>query len=169
MATQRKYKKDELYKWFVGKARTAEGFRRKMFKAQDRARDTTVIGRMFFFKYDPKWKAILPIYDKYPLVFPIERYSNGFLGLNIHYLSYPERLHLINLLSAYTNNIRLTPKTRLRLSYGVLKASKVLNTAARPCIKRYLFNHVRSQFVEIQTHEWDKAAELPLELFVYKK
>jgi hypothetical protein len=36
---------------------------------------------------------------------------------------------------------------------------------ATPCIKRYLFAHVQSRFVEITADEWDIAALLPLENF----
>lgn len=169
MAATKKYSQKELQVWFEGKARTAAGYRRKMFSNVQRTRDNTVIGRMFFFKYDAKWKAILPMWDKYPLVFPIERYSDGFLGLNLHYLDYPHRLYLLGMLSGYANNKNLTPSTRLKLSYSVLQQSKALSNTARPCIKRYLFSHVRSKFVEITPDEWDRALQLPLELFVYKK
>ena len=41
------------------------------------------------FVYDPKYKKTLPYYDTFPLVLPLERYSDGFLGLNFHYLPIP--------------------------------------------------------------------------------
>lgn len=165
----RKYSNDELAKWFTSKAKTAAGWRQAILKEADRTRDNTVIGRMFFFKYDAKWKDILPVWDKYPLVFPIEKYSDGFLGLNVHYLTHPERIYLLGMLSKFRSSKNLTATSRLRLSYDVLQQSKSLATASKPCIKRYLFNHVRSKFIEITPDEWDKAIELPLELFVYKK
>ena len=133
------------------------------------SKDTAVIGRMFFFKYDPKWKDILPIYDKFPMVFPIEQYSDGFLGLNLHYLAYGQRLHLIQLLTQFASNKKLTPTTKLKLSYDLLQSTKTLNNLARPCIKRYLFSHVRSRFIEILPSEWQMAAALPVEMFVTKK
>jgi hypothetical protein len=37
---------------------------------------------------------------------------------------------------------------------------------ATPCIKRYLFNHVESRFLEITADKWDIAALLPFEHFV---
>jgi hypothetical protein len=39
----------------------------------------------------------------------------------------------------------------------------------RPCIKRYLFAHVRSPFIEVTADEWDKAAQLTVENFVYNQ
>jgi len=166
---EKKYSKTELENWFVGKARTAAGYRRNILSNAERSRDATIIGRMYFFAYDAKLKKILPVWDRYPLVFPIERYSDGFLGLNLHYLSGPQRTDLIGMLSSYASNKNLTPSTRLRLSYDTLQRSRLLANASRPCVKRYLFEHVRSKFIEIIPDEWDMAAQLPIELFVYKK
>lgn len=165
----KQYSNTELSDWFTEKARTAAGMRRNILENQDRSRDGTVIGRMYFFAYDAKWKSVLPVWDKYPLVFPIERYSDGFLGLNIHYLTKPQRTRIIGLLSEYASNERLTARTRLQISYDILSGARNLNSLSRPCIKRYLFEHVRSKFIEIQPNEWDRAAQLPIELFVYKK
>ena len=82
MATKEEESKD----WFIGKARSAQGYRKNIINNQERSRDGTVMGKMYFFYYDPKGKKTLATYDRFPLVFPIERYSDGFLGLNLHYL-----------------------------------------------------------------------------------
>lgn len=155
--------------WFSSKIKSANGYRNAIVKSTDRSRSTTVIGKMYFFYYDPKTKDKLPVYDRFPLVFPIERYSDGFLGLNLHYLSGGERSALLNRLLEYKNNTRLTETTRLRLSYDLLSSAKRLASTARPTIKRYLFNHVRSNFIEVPATEWEMAIQLPVELFVTKK
>ena len=146
------------------------GFRRNILAADNdkRARDNTVIGKMYFFKYDAKWKATLPIWDKFPLVLPIERYKNGFLGLNLHYLRYEERAILLGRLFQYRTNNKLDATTRLRLSYDLINQTRRLGIA-RPCIKRYLWSHVRSKFIEIVPQEWPMAIELPVEMWVLKK
>ena len=59
--------------------------------------------------------------------------------------------------------------TRLKLSYDLLEGSKKLNSLARPCVKRYLFNHCRSQFIEIYIDEFDKAIQLPVEDWVFNR
>ena len=46
----------------------------------------TNVGKMYMFFYDAKYKDTLPFFDIFPLVFPIEFYSEGFLGINLHYL-----------------------------------------------------------------------------------
>lgn len=164
-----KYTNQQLADWFTGKAKDAAGIRRAIVNTDSRAEDNTVIGKLYFFKYDPKWKAILPIYDKFPMVFPIERYIDGFLGLNLHYLNTAERMYLLGMLTRFATNMNLTPGTRLKLSYDVLQSSKTLSTEARPCIKRYLFGHVRSKFIQVLPEEWEKACQLPVELFVTNK
>jgi hypothetical protein len=164
-----KYKPKEIKDWFIGKARTAAGYRKKIIGNSMRSRSDPAIGKMFFFYYDPKHKETLPMYDKFPMVFPIQEYNDGFLGLNLHYLSVDERRAIIGKLSEFANNKRFDATTRLRLSYDLLQSSKRLSTLARPCIKRYLFSHVRSMFIEITADEWDKVIELPVEMFVYNR
>lgn len=161
-------KQKEAAEWFYGKARTAAGYRKNIVNNHERGRDSTVIGKMYFFVYDPKLKQKLPVYDKFPLVFPIERYSDGFLGLNLHYLSAEERKALLGKLDDFKTNKRYDEMTRLRLSYDLLASTKKLASLARPCVKRYLFSHVRSKFVEVVSGEWEQAINLPVEFFVYK-
>lgn len=161
-----KYTKNEVQTWFMGKASSAAGYRNKIMSNQNRKRDNTVLGKMYFFWYDPKHKDKLPIYDRFPLVFPIERYPDGFLGLNMHYLSFAERSALLNALMKHRSNSKMDQTTRLRVTYDILSSTKRLANASRPCIKRYLYTQVRSQFVEITADEWDKALELPVAVWV---
>jgi len=161
-----KYNQNQIQTWFTGKATTAAGYRNKIMSNQDRKKDHAVIGKMYFFWYDPKHKNKLPIYDRFPLVFPIERYSDGFLGLNMHYLSFGERKYLLDQLMQFRSNSKMDETTRLRMTYDLLARSKKIASASRPCIKRYLFTQVRSSFVEITADEWDKALELPVAVWV---
>lgn len=156
----------EVNDWFIGKARSAAGYRRNIVNNQERTRGHTVIGKMYFFYYDPKHKKTLPMYDRFPLVFPIERYSDGFLGINLHYLSMSERSYILSKLQTYRSNNKMNETTKLRLSYDLLQSTRSLATATRPCLKRYLFAHVRSPFIEVTADEWDKAAQLPVAVWV---
>lgn len=162
-------KKQESVDWFIGKARTASGYRRNITEKHDRARTFADIGKMYFFYYDPKLKDKLPVYDKFPLVIPIERYADGFLGLNLHYLSTNERSAFLNYLMKYVTNKKMNENTKFDVSYDLLAFSRRLSSYTRPCVKRYLYDHVRSQFTEIVPNEWQKAIELPVDFFVYKR
>jgi hypothetical protein len=161
-------KQKEAVDWFIGRARSASGYRDNIFNKTDRMRNTPTIGKMFFFSYDPKHKKKLPMWDKYPLVFPIEPYSDGFLGLNTHYLSLGFREAFLTRLKEFATAKNLTEKSRLQISYDLISSTKRLSGLANPCIKRYLFTHVRSPFIEIVATEWDKVINLPIESFIYR-
>jgi len=99
------------------------------------------------------------------LVIPIERYSDGFLGLNLHYIHPKQRIILLDKLSEIATDNNFDANTKLRISYDYLsRASRLYQ--AKPCIKRYLFSHVQSRFLEITADEWDIAALLPVESFM---
>ena len=154
--------------WFQTKIRTAAGFRKRILTTYERQKNTTVIGKMYFFVYNPKHKLTLPMYDKFPLVFPIEPYTDGFLGLNLHYLSQNERTVLLKALSGFMTDTKYTPRTRLKITYDLLSSTKRLASFSRPCIKRYLFSHVWSTFIEVPSNEWSKAINLPVADWVVK-
>lgn len=135
-----------------------------LMRDRERLKDKSIIGKMYFFFYDPKTKDSLPYYDRFPLVIPIERYSDGFLGLNLHYIHPKQRIILLDKLSDTATNRRFDEKTKLRLSYQYLATASTA-FQAMPCIKRYLFNHLTSRFLEIPADEWDIAALLPVEQF----
>jgi hypothetical protein len=61
---------------------------------------TPTFGLLNMFVYDPKGKKELPYYDTFPLLLPIEKYSNGFLGINLHYLPIPLRIRLLDRLKS---------------------------------------------------------------------
>jgi hypothetical protein len=121
-------------------------------------------GRMTCFFYDAKHKDTLPYWDKFPMIFPLEFYDDGMLGINLHYLPPIFRARLMDALYDLLNNQKYDETSKLRLSYSLLnKASKY--KYFKPCIKRYLYSHVRSQFVTIDIREWDYALMLPLARF----
>lgn len=151
--------------WLRAKVKDLNPTRQNIMADRMRLKDKSIIGRMYFFYYDPKTKDTLPYYDRFPLVLPIERYPDGILGLNLHYIHPKQRIIMLDKLSEFANNDKYDKTTKLRLSYDLLKsASKIFE--ATPCIKRYLFNHVDSRFLEIESNEWDIAALLPVESFV---
>ena len=119
------------------------------------------LGKMLFYKYDPKFEKKLPYWDMYPLVFPFEKAKGGFYGLNLHYLPPTQRATLMDQLNRYASNERYDASTRLEISYQVLKRFG----RAIPCVKRYLSDHVRSNTVRIDADEWEIAIFLPVERF----
>ena len=124
----------------------------------------SVLGKMYFYSYDPKWKNDLPWYDTFPLVFPIEKYKTGFLGLNFHYLAPKDRAILMDQLKMFANNKKYDETTKLKLTYDMLKGFTKIKRA-RPTVHRYLLSKIRSKFVLINADEWEVALFLPVERF----
>ena len=62
-------------------------------------------GRLNMFVYGPKHAKKLPYYDTFPLVLPLERYSDGFLGMNFHYLPIPLRMKLLDKIFDEVNKV----------------------------------------------------------------
>ena len=116
-------------------------------------RDGKITGRVNFgalnmFIYDPKLKNKLPYYDTFPLVLPIEKYRDGFLGINFHYLPYALRARLLS---------RLDPNA----NYSALKNVKLV----KPTLKRYLNSNVRSRFRKLEEEDFMTAIMLPVQRF----
>jgi len=124
----------------------------------------SVLGKMYFYSYDPKWKDKLPYYDTFPLVFPIEKYNDGFLGLNFHYLAPKDRAVLMDQLKGFANNKKYDETTRLLLTYNMLKGFSKIKRA-KPTVHRYLTSKLKSRFVLVNADEWEVALFLPVERF----
>ena len=120
-----------------------------------------VLGKMMFYKYDPKFAKKLPYWDMFPLVFPFEKVKGGFYGINLHYLPPRERAILMDQLNRYATNKKYDESTRLRLNYNLLKGFG----RAIPCVKRYLTDNIKSRSVRINADEWEIAIFLPVERF----
>ena len=123
--------------------------------------DNILLGKMFFYKYDPKFAKKLPYWDMYTLVFPFEKAPGGFYGLNLHYIPPRDRAVLMDNLNQYASNNKYDKTTRLELSYRLLKRYG----RAVPCVKRYLGDRIVSQTVRIDADEWEVAIFLPVERF----
>lgn len=169
---KQKYTSDELAKWLIEKASQAKNpttARRTLVGNDQRGRSTAMLGRMYFYRYEPKFGDKMTKYDKFPMCIPIKRFGNGFMGLNLHYLPAGGRTRLIELLLVYKSEALITEKTRLNINYDILLTNSTMERLAKPCIHRYLWTQCRSRFIEIYPAEFDKAIQLPVEEWVYNQ
>ena len=151
--------------WYRAKARGTVVSPESLIKEEKaRYRNTITIGKMYLFQYDPKHKATLPYYDTFPVIFPVDLAEVGFYGLNLHYLPIKLRAQLMNALYQLSSNTKYDDKTKLQISYKILKAASKYSLF-KPTFKHYLTDHVRSRFIEITSSEWDIAAFLPVQRF----
>ena len=134
--------------------------------ALDLIRDGRRLGKpspfnLNMFVYDPKYKKTLPYYDTFPLVLPLESYSDGFLGLNFHYLPIPLRVRLLDKLNSIPEGNEYSSADKLRVSYA--RASGI--PMAKAVVKRYLYGHLKSQIRVVTPEEWVIAVLLPVQRF----
>ena len=115
-------------------------------------------GIMNLFGYDPKHKDKLPYYDTFPLILPLEPAKGGFIGLNFHYLKPGARVAFLRSLANEATDKRFDKKTRYNINWRN-------NTFMRKTAKHYLFNHVRTSFLNITADEMAIAIYLTLASF----
>lgn len=163
-----KYTQSELTEWINEKAMDlTSGTVHKTLLNSDRA-EQAIIGNLYFFKYDPKLKAKLEIYDKYPMAFPIKLYKDGFLGVNMHYLPIGERKEFVERVNNYkatSDSDRVTINAELM---RMLESSKRIYKMMPDAIHRYLFPYARSKFIKILPEEYEKAVQLKIDEWVIK-
>ena len=120
------------------------------------------VGRLNMFFYDPKYKKTLPYYDTFPLVLPIESIPGGFAGINFHYLRPGARFTLLERLQRFSTRGReITSRNSFDVSYNRVKGIPLV----RNTIKKYLFSHVRSNFLRVDYDEAALAVYLPVAQF----
>jgi hypothetical protein len=155
------------YKWFVSKIsnlRNPIALANQIRRETDRNTQKFLIGGLYYFYYNAKTANQLPYWDAFPLVIPLQRYNDGFLGLNLHYL--PPRIRagfMDKLLDRATLNENDDP-VKIRISYEILDATKRYKEF-RPCLKRYLYGQIASKILRVQPNEWETAVFLPTHQF----
>jgi hypothetical protein len=146
--------------WFKKKVgESAKGFKPAVLKP----------GKMFTFGYDAKLKAILPYWDKFPLIVVLDTYSDGFLGLNFHYLSPIDRQKFFTKILNFSNQkgdpMDFTDKARFNISWDAVRNIKHVDKM----IHKYLYGHVKTSLLEAPPNEWENVIFLPYQKFVLTK
>jgi len=152
--------------WFRNKARssnTNDRYPDNIIKSSAKSNGVEV-GHMYHFYYDPKTKATLPYYDRFPLIFMVGPAKDGFYGINLHYLPPKLRASLMDNLYDIASDRRYDEGTKLRIKYSLLNGASKYRYF-KPTFKHYLNAHVNSKFVKIDSSEWDIALFLPTERF----
>ena len=124
-------------------------------------------GRMIMFQYDPKAKATLPYYDKFPLGFIVDVKRDGFLMMNMHYLPPDLRANVMDQLYRWLpvrdeEDLRDDDKLLMMPQpYKILKRYRRLRWY-KGCLKRYLNSNIQSRIVTIYPKEWNMALFMPM-------
>ena len=137
---------DQSRAWFRQRARDIRRVNRKQLMQSNEVirGNSSVVGNMYMFFYDPKHKDTLPYYDSFPLVFIVGDAKCVFTGLNLHYLPPLLRAKLLGSLIDLKSNDKYNASTKLRLSYDVLNNSSK-HVHVKTSFKQYLTSHVRNK------------------------
>ena len=138
---------------------------KEIAKEKSRQGGVFQMGGLYHFFYDPLTKRDLPYYDIFPLVIPVKRKDDGFLGINLHYL--PPRYRAIfldKLMGLAVLNTNNEPQ-RLQITYEILEATQRYKEF-RPCLKHYLSTQIKSKILTVQPEEWETALFLPTANFM---
>ena len=146
------------YDWYRKQVRSMTTPGARSLINQGKATLRPKYGIMNLFGYDPKHKERLPYYDTFPLIFPLEPAKGGFIGLNFHYLPPLARARFLRSLADTTSNKKFDKSTRYNINWRN-------NTFMKKTAKHYLFNHVRTSFLNITAEEMAIAIFLPVARF----
>lgn len=147
--------------WFQGKI--AKLTKRQIQRGTFLRRNTTTklkIGKMYLYRYKPKYEATLDIWDEYPLVLPFRSTENGFIGINLHYLPPKQRAWLLFQLTR-----TMTEKNKnkqLRVSWDILNSFSRVNVGEY-ATHRYLMDHIASPIREIEADDFANVIMLPMQ------
>lgn len=168
----------ESLEWFRKNTRRLKITSERFYKQSHLPRTNKYIdGRFYTYFYNPEYAAKLPYYDRFPCVLIIERYQNGFLGLNFHYIPPRMRVKLLYNLFEFAiheekderapNDPALegigsedNETNRIRMNYRLLNTITKLRFF-KPCLKRYRYDKILGRALEVEPKYWDIMAMLP--------
>jgi hypothetical protein len=131
---------------------------------KSRMRGVFQMGGLYQFVYDPITKNEMPYYDAFPLVIPLERQQDGFIGLNLHYLPPAYRAAFLDKLMQFAITNENDEPKRLRVTYDILSSTRRYKEF-RACTKHYLNSQIKSKILTIKPNEWETALFLPTAVF----
>lgn len=129
-----------------------------------------MVGKLYMYKYDPKHKETLPLYDIMPIVLITKMNEDGWTGINFHYMPTIARLKIMAGLYDIQSNTVWTEKKKINVSWSTASAigqavgkHEILSQS----VKQYLANHVASPLVAISPKHWSMIIFLPFQRFKY--
>jgi hypothetical protein len=155
----------ESLEWFKGRLRKIRQPVNKLLTDDDfPIVSRPELGRMYMYLYDAKYQDLMPYWDKFPLTIVFDLLTDGFMGINLHYIAPRYRTALLLSLYEIAVDNDDDEEQRVALSYQLIKSVSGLRYA-KPCVKRYLYGHVNSRIAEIPMENWDMMAMLPSQKF----
>ena len=118
------------------------------------------IGRMYMFRYAPKYMDTLSVWDEYPLVLPFSGTPDGFIGINFHYLSYRHRAWVLDKLTSAVGS----DAKKMRVSWQILNGLSRVDVGSW-ATHRYIMSNITTPLKLIAPEDYPKAILLPIAKF----
>lgn len=135
--------------------------------------EKSLIGRLYYFKYQAEMPGDpeLPVYDAFPMIFIFntgksEEGNSLVWGLNLHYLQPREKSILLLKLLKLKNNKTWSHRTKLKLSWELIKAH-VDHKLYKRAVHAYRVDRMKSRLIEILPLDWEICIHLQLQKFVH--
>ena len=88
-------------------------------------------------------------------------FRGGFIGMNFHYLPPLLRFEMLDKMSRFATDRQFSKKTIFDINYDDVKRIKII----KPTLKKYLWSHMRSDFLRVDLDEAAIAIMLPVARF----
>jgi hypothetical protein len=148
----------------VKKLKDPAAITKGIVRERDRFTRRPLLGNLYFLYYEPKFANKLPYYDTFPLVLVLERYNDGILGLNLHYLPPVLRAMFLDKLLNYAKYDEDDNIQKIKITYEILSNTKN-HRMFKACIKRYLNTNMATPPLKVEPTEWETAIFLPTHSF----
>lgn len=142
------------------------------YKKKQATQSTQLLGKLFLFQYKAETAGHkeTQTYDMFPMVFffnSVRRNGKTVLyGLNTHYLMPRQRQLLLEALLKIRSSKRLTPNTRIKMTWDVIKAV-VDAPIYEKAVHAYRADRFITSLTEVPAVDWPIAVFLNLQKFVH--
>ena len=116
---------------------------------------------LYYIRYNAKLKDVLPIWDKKPLMIPLNVGATHTLGLNLHWVPKHLQKKVITFILKQSHSIR-SRKKLARITYKALKSTPGLKLAATRGVRLYI--NSRARIIDRITKDEIHSFFLPLEV-----
>jgi len=119
--------------------------------------NTVMLGRMYAYRYDPKYKSKLKFYDENPLTIAFEHKQTsggtGFLGINLHFIPRQQRGSVIKYF-VEKNKVNVMKQGEIDIDYEKDLKNNTKFRYIYSCIRHYLLSQVIGSFIMIPQEDY---------------
>ena len=138
---------------------------RQMIKTGGKKSNNILIGRMYFFRYEPSMPE--EEYDNWPLVISLYEDADNISGVNFHHMDYKNRIIQLGRMLDFLNNQTYEKTSRLYASkFRKTLWNHRLFRHSKASYRQYRTDQIKSKIIEVHPMDWELAITVPTERFL---